>query len=129
LASRYQNRVTGYGENVEPSASAAEKLATLSDAAETALDTAKNETIRTPGAIARRKEVFNALIAERRDVKKHHFLETPLTDADIESLGLKTGGPRQAGFETGSIDKFFKTAYYNNSNDCTNEWIVLWIKW
>ncbi|MDR2784218.1 MAG: hypothetical protein LBB48_10370, partial [Treponema sp.] len=70
-------------------AAVAEKLAALAGGAETALDAAKNETTRTPVATARRREAFNALAAEMRDVKKRYFLEPPLTDADIVSLGLK----------------------------------------
>jgi hypothetical protein len=67
-------------------AAGAKKLATLTGAA-------KNETTRTPVATARRREAFNALIAEMRDVKKRYFLEPPLTDADIVSLGLKPHDP------------------------------------
>jgi hypothetical protein len=70
-------------------AAVAEKLVTLTAAAEAALDAAIHETTRTPVATARCREAFDALIAEMRDVKKRYFLEPPLTDADLVSLGLK----------------------------------------
>jgi hypothetical protein len=58
-------------------------------AARTALDTAKNETTRTPVANAQCKEAFDALIACMRDFKRRYFLSPPLIDSDYVSLGLK----------------------------------------
>jgi hypothetical protein len=57
-------------------------------AADSALAAAQNESTRTPVATARCKEVFDALSAEMRDIKKHYFLSLPLTDAGYVSLGL-----------------------------------------
>jgi hypothetical protein len=53
------------------------------------LETAKNETTRTPVANALCKEVFDALIACMRDFKKRYFLTPPLLNSDLISLGLK----------------------------------------
>jgi hypothetical protein len=69
--------------------SVAQKLAALAADAKSALDTAKNESTRTPVATARCKEAFDALIAEMRDVKRRYFLIPPLTEADFVALGLK----------------------------------------
>jgi hypothetical protein len=57
-------------------------------AAETTLDTAQNETTRTPVANAQCRAAFDTLAATMRDTKRRYFLEPPLTDADLISLGL-----------------------------------------
>jgi hypothetical protein len=54
-----------------------------------ALETAKNETTRTPVATAQCKEAFDALTAFMRDFKRRYFLSPPLLDSDYVSLGLK----------------------------------------
>ncbi|MDR2515756.1 MAG: hypothetical protein LBC88_00050, partial [Spirochaetaceae bacterium] len=64
-------------------------LGGFKEEAETALDTARNETTRTPVATARCREAFEALAAGMRDFKRRYFLEPPLSDADLVSLGLK----------------------------------------
>jgi hypothetical protein len=71
-----------------PGASLTE-LTTLRGAARTALETAKNETTRTPVANARCKEAFDALTVFMRDFKRRYFLTPPLLDSDLISLGLK----------------------------------------
>jgi hypothetical protein len=73
--------------------SAIADLQTLSQAATVALETAKNETTRTPVATAQCKEAFDALIAGMRDFKKRYFLTPPLIDSDYISLGLKPHDP------------------------------------
>jgi hypothetical protein len=65
------------------------ELTTLRGAARTALETAKNETTRTPVATAQCKEAFDALIDFMRDFKRRYFLSPPLLDSDLISLGLK----------------------------------------
>jgi hypothetical protein len=62
---------------------------TLTQEAESALETTKTESTRTPVTIARCKETFEKLAAFMRDVKRRYFLEPPLTDSDLISLGLK----------------------------------------
>jgi hypothetical protein len=64
-------------------------LDTLFQAAEGALAAAQNETTRTPVANAQCKAAFGSLGRKMRDVKRRYFLEPPLTDADLVSLGLK----------------------------------------
>jgi hypothetical protein len=54
-----------------------------------ALETAKNETTRTPVATAQCKEAFDALTGFMRDFKRRYFLSPPLLDSDYISLGLK----------------------------------------
>jgi hypothetical protein len=66
-----------------------QELGTLIQRAETALDTAKNESTRTPVATAQCREAFDALTAAMRDMKRRYFLTPPLTDADYIALGLK----------------------------------------
>ncbi|MDR3196267.1 MAG: hypothetical protein LBU34_00225 [Planctomycetaceae bacterium] len=61
--------------------------------AEHALETAQNETTRTPVANAQCKTAFDALTAKMRDIKKRYFLTPPLADADYISLGLKPHDP------------------------------------
>jgi hypothetical protein len=63
------------------------------EAAETALDTAENETTRTPVATARCKAAFDDLAAHMRDIKRRYFLSPPLAEADFVSLGLKPHDP------------------------------------
>jgi hypothetical protein len=65
------------------------ELTALRDAAAAALETARNETTRTPVATARCKETFDALIAGMRDFKRRYFLSPPLLDSDYIALGLK----------------------------------------
>jgi hypothetical protein len=69
------------------------ELDTLTQAAETALNTAQNETTRTPVATARCKAAFDALTAFMRDTKKRFFLKPPLDDPDFISLGLHPADP------------------------------------
>ncbi|MDR2444432.1 MAG: hypothetical protein LBD44_00650 [Spirochaetaceae bacterium] len=66
---------------------------TYGDTARTALETAKNETTRTPVATAQCKEAFDALTAFMRDFKRRYFLSPPLLDSDYISLGLKPHDP------------------------------------
>jgi hypothetical protein len=68
---------------------AVQELAGLTEAADTALAAAKNETTRTPVATAQCKAAFEALTAGMRDFKKRWFLSPPLLDPDYISLGLK----------------------------------------
>jgi hypothetical protein len=69
------------------------ELTTLRDTASVALETAKNETTRTPVATAQCKEAFDALTAFMRDFKRRYFLSPPLLDSDYISLGLKPHDP------------------------------------
>jgi hypothetical protein len=69
------------------------ELTTLRDTARAALETAKNETTRTPVATAQCKEAFDALTAFMRDFKRRYFLSPPLLDSDYISLGLKPHDP------------------------------------
>jgi hypothetical protein len=61
----------------------------LVQAADSALDTALNETTRTAVANALCKAAFGALAEGMHDTKRRCFLEPPLTDADLVSLSLK----------------------------------------
>ena len=65
------------------------ELTALRGSAATALETAKNETTRTPVATAQCKEAFDALTGFMRDFKRRYFLSPPLLDSDYISLGLK----------------------------------------
>ena len=65
------------------------ELDAVFQAAENALETAQNETTRTPVASAQCRAAFEVLAEKMRDIKRRYFLEPPLTDADIISLGLK----------------------------------------
>ena len=58
-------------------------------AAESALSTAQNETTRAPVATAQCKADFEALTDKARDIKRRYFLEPPLDDPALISLGLK----------------------------------------
>jgi hypothetical protein len=69
------------------------ELTARRDAARTALETAKNETTRTPVATALCKEAFDALSNCMRDFKRRYFLSPPLLDSDYVSLGLKPRDP------------------------------------
>jgi hypothetical protein len=69
------------------------ELTTLRDGARTALETAKNETTRTPVANAQCKEAFDALSGCMRDFKRRYFFTPPLLDSDLISLGLKPHDP------------------------------------
>jgi hypothetical protein len=69
--------------------SAITALQTLVQAAAAALETARNETTRTPVATAQCKEAFDALTACMRDFKRRYFLSPPLLDSGYVSLGLK----------------------------------------
>jgi hypothetical protein len=64
-------------------------LVTSRDAARTTLETAKNETTRTPVVNAQCKEAFDALTGFMRDMKRRYFLTPPLLSSDFVSLGLK----------------------------------------
>jgi hypothetical protein len=66
------------------------------EAAETALDTAENETTRTPATTARCKAAFDDLTTHMRDTKRRYFLSPPLAEADFVSLGLKPHDPHPA---------------------------------
>jgi hypothetical protein len=70
-------------------AAALTELDALTQTAQTALDTAQNETTRTPVATAQCKTAFDALTVFMRDMKKRYFLSPPLVPADYISLGLK----------------------------------------
>jgi hypothetical protein len=70
-------------------AAALTELTARRSAAKTALETARNETTRTPVANAQCKEAFDALIERMRDFKRRYFLTPPLLDSDLISLGLK----------------------------------------
>jgi hypothetical protein len=74
-------------------ASALTELTTRRGTAGTALETAKNETTRTPVATAQCKEAFDALTDFMRDFKRRYFLSPPLLDSDYVSLGLKPHDP------------------------------------
>jgi hypothetical protein len=65
------------------------EFTTRRSAARAALETAKNETTRTPVTNAQCKEAFDALINFMRDFKRRYFLTPPLLDSDLISLGLK----------------------------------------
>jgi hypothetical protein len=80
---------TAYQTNWNIPAQALAGLVSRRAAAEAALDTAKNETTRTPVATAQCKEAFDALIAFMRDFKQRYFLSPPLLDSDLVSLGLR----------------------------------------
>jgi hypothetical protein len=70
-------------------ASALTEFDALFQTAQGALETAQNETTRTPVTTAQCRAAFEALTAKMRDTKRRYFLEPPLADADIISLGLK----------------------------------------
>jgi hypothetical protein len=71
-------------------ASTLQNLESLAQAAaDAALETAKNETTRTPVATAQCREAFDALTAFMRDTKRRYFLTPPLVDSDYTALGLK----------------------------------------
>ena len=67
----------------------AQNLSVLAITADTSLEAAKNEPIRTPAATARCNEAFGALTAAMWDMKNRYFLTPPLSDADFVALGLK----------------------------------------
>ena len=69
------------------------ELTALGDTAKAALETAKNETTRTPVATAQCKEAFDALTLFMRDFKRRYFLSPPLLDSGYISLGLKPHDP------------------------------------
>ena len=56
-------------------------------------------------ANAQCKTAFTDLVAAMRDVKRRYFLEPPLTDADLISLGLKPhdGTPTHSGTPTAQV--------------------------
>ena len=80
-------------------------LGTHIQTAEGTLETAKNETTRTPVATARCREAFDALTAFMRDFKRRYFLFPPLSDADFVSLGLKPhdSAPTASGTPTAQV--------------------------
>jgi hypothetical protein len=59
------------------------------DVARAALAVIKDENTRTPVAVAKCAEAFDALKAFMQDFKRRYFIKPPLTDADFISLGLK----------------------------------------
>jgi hypothetical protein len=61
----------------------------FTQAADSALMTAKSETTRTPVATAQCKAAFEALVAAMRGIKRRYFLSPPLVDADYIALSLK----------------------------------------
>jgi hypothetical protein len=65
------------------------ELGALTQAADTALAAAKNETTRTPVATAQCRETFEVLTAKMRDIKRRYFLSPPFADSDYVALGLK----------------------------------------
>jgi hypothetical protein len=77
----------------------------LIQAAESALNTARNEATRTPVATAQCKGAFEALTAKMRDIKRRFFLSPPLQDPDYVSLGLKIPDetPTQRGPPTAQV--------------------------
>jgi hypothetical protein len=77
----------------------------LTQEADSALSTALNEATRTPVANALCKVAFEALVQNMRDIKRRYFLEPPLMDPDLVSLGLKphTGGPAASGAPTAQV--------------------------
>ncbi|MDR2633192.1 MAG: hypothetical protein LBC51_06170 [Treponema sp.] len=81
------------------------ELSGLRGSAATALETAKNETTRTPVATAQCKEAFNALTAFMRDFKRRYFLSPPLLDSDYIALGLKPrdSAPTTSGIPTAQV--------------------------
>jgi hypothetical protein len=108
-------------------------------AAESALETAQNETTRTPVATAHCRAAFEALVEKKCDVKRRYFLEPPLTDADLISLGLKprdtthtiSGTPTaQVTIETflvGRHELGIKIVYVTgNSHDPANKGYRIW---
>jgi hypothetical protein len=68
---------------------AVQSLGVVYNTAQTALETAQNETTRTPVANAQCREAFDVLVAAMRDMKRRYFLTPPLSDADYISLGLR----------------------------------------
>ncbi|GHV89010.1 hypothetical protein AGMMS50267_13700 [Spirochaetia bacterium] len=66
-----------------------QELDPLIQTAETALETEKNESTRTPVATAQCKEAFNALTFFLRNCKRRYFFTPPLQDSDYVSLALK----------------------------------------
>jgi hypothetical protein len=107
--------------------------------AESALETAQNETTRTLVTTAQCRAAFEALTAKMRDIKRRYFLEPPLVDADIISLGLKprdtthtmSGVPTaQVTIETylvGRHELGIKIVYVTgNPNDTANKGYRIW---
>jgi hypothetical protein len=80
-------------------------LTNYRDAAEAALEAAKNESTRTPVANARCKAAFEELVACMRGFKNRYFNKPLLTDADLVSLGLKPhdNHPTPAGKPTAQV--------------------------
>jgi hypothetical protein len=87
-----------------PDAAIAE-ITTRRGNAAAALETAKNETTRTPVATAQCREAFEALAAALRDFKRRYFLSPPLVDSDYVALGLKPhdGTPTPSGPPTAQV--------------------------
>jgi hypothetical protein len=59
------------------------------DAARAARAVIKDDNTRTPVAVAKCNEAFDALKDFMKDFKRRYFIKPPLTDADFISLGLK----------------------------------------
>jgi hypothetical protein len=123
--------------NIPPTA--VQELVNLTAEAENALNTAQNETTRTPVATAQCKTAFEALTAFMRDTKRRFFLTPPLTDADYVSLSLKprdssptpSGTPAsQVTIETSLVGRHelgVKIIYVTgNPNDAANKGYRIW---
>jgi hypothetical protein len=113
----------------------------LFQAAESALATAQNETTRTLVTTAQCRAAFAALVEKMRDIKRRYFLEPPLVDADIISLGLKprdtthtmSGTPSaQVTIETylvGRHELGIKIVYITgNPHDAANKGYRIWYR-
>jgi hypothetical protein len=70
-------------------APAVQDLGTVYGGAQSALDTAMNESTRTQVVNTLCRDAFTALEADMRNVKSRYFFVPPLTNADLVSLGLK----------------------------------------
>ncbi|MDR2509495.1 MAG: hypothetical protein LBC77_02495 [Spirochaetaceae bacterium] len=81
-------------------------LGHLYDRAKDTLEAAQNDASRTPVATARCREAFDALSASMRDYKKRYFLEPPLADSDLVSLGLRPHDPTHtpSGIPTAQVE-------------------------
>ncbi|MDR0375393.1 MAG: hypothetical protein LBH85_06680 [Treponema sp.] len=121
--------------------SAITAIQTLRQAAAAALETAKNETTRTPVATAQCKETFDALIAGMRDFKRRYFLSPPLLDSGYIALGLKPrdSHPTPSGIPTSQVmvetylvgrhELGLRIVYIDgNPNDPANKGYRIWYK-
>jgi hypothetical protein len=114
------------------------ELDALIQSADAALTAAQNETTRTPVATAQCKTAFEALSAKMRDIKRRYFLQPPLDEPGLVSLGLKphdaptpSGTPTaQASVETyllGRHELGVKIVYVTGDpNDSANKGFRIW---